>query len=161
MLVNIRTGRLWLVISKKSAFTQTKLRVPQLSYRKHGHRCHGESGIPNFLYPRTIFTSEYRIGIQSTLVNIVRGPTFIPGYKVSPDVQPKGIWYPASAAIRRKGYPANRRKTPVRSLAIMLGAIKSAHCRVCSFYVAEKMATEEQDEKGETETETENVCCSA
>ncbi len=82
-------------------------------------RCHGESGIPIFLYPRTIFTSEYRTGY-----NIVRGLTYIPGYKVSPDVPPKGIRYPEV----NEGYPANRRKTPVRSLAIMLGAITSAHC---------------------------------
>ncbi len=82
------------------------------------------------LYPRTIFTSECRTGIQSTLVNIVQGLTYIPGYKVSLDVWPKGIQYPVSTevTIRREGYPANRRKTLVRSLAIMLGAIKSAHC---------------------------------
>ncbi len=75
---------------------------------------------------------EHRTGMQWTLVNIVRGLTYIPGYKVSPDVRPKGIRYSASAevnAIRREDYPANRQKTPpVRSLAIMLGAIKSVHC---------------------------------
>ncbi len=38
--------------------------------------------IPNFLYPRTIFTSKYRTGIQSTLVNIL--------YRVIPRCSTKG-----------------------------------------------------------------------
>ena len=36
-------------------------------------RCHGESGIPDLLYPRTKFPSEYCTPIHDSLVNPVRG----------------------------------------------------------------------------------------
>ena len=36
-------------------------------------RCHGESGIPELLYPHTKFPSEYCTPIHDSLVNPVRG----------------------------------------------------------------------------------------
>ena len=67
-------------------------------------RCHRESGTPDFLYPRTEFTSEYGTPVHDSLVNCVWGYRIPVGYFVSPYVSPPWILYPptdSTTTLRR------------------------------------------------------------
>ena len=57
-------------------------------------RCHRESGTPDFLYPRTVFTSEYGIPVHDSLVNCVWWYGIPVVDFVSPYVSPTWILYP-------------------------------------------------------------------